>query len=81
VEWGGLEHKMSTAGWISPQVPHINREAARFENSPAPETIGRDLLSSIQSQSFTEELEAFLMQLQASNWKEQKGVHAGIFSS
>ena len=33
-------------------------EGARFENAPAPETIGRDLLSSVQSQSFANELEA-----------------------
>src|SRR5215467_10125153 len=30
-------------------------EAARVENAPAPETIGRNLRSSVQSQSFTDE--------------------------
>lgn len=30
----------------------------RFENSPAPETIGIELVASIQSQSLTEELES-----------------------
>ena len=32
-------------------------EAARFENAPIPETIGRNLVSPILSQSFTEESE------------------------
>jgi hypothetical protein len=33
-------------------------EGARFENPDAPETIGRDLLSSVRTQSLTEESEA-----------------------
>ena len=32
-------------------------EEARFENPTAPETIGPDLVSSVQSQSLTEESE------------------------
>ena len=33
-------------------------EGARFENGPGPETIGRDPLSSVQSQPLTEQSEA-----------------------
>jgi len=33
-------------------------EGARFENAPGPETTGRDLPSSVESQSVADELEA-----------------------
>jgi hypothetical protein len=33
---------------------------ARFENPPVPDTIGRDLLSSVQSQSLTEKSEEMI---------------------
>ena len=50
--------------WVELSCPGSNAvanfecESERFENTPVPETIGPDQLSSVQSQSLVGELEA-----------------------